>query len=263
MNPSLRSKQSKTSRRTSLEEISARVGEEVINGRFEPGTWARALASVKGNREDAVAVYAKRRILDLTKERTTAAAKHESLEKRRLRACYGVKTVQDILKGMGGSSKAMNLPRPRLPMMGVLLLMLGTTGSFAALTKLSIITVPAGLHHWIPLIALGVGFSTAVATKMLGLVLPPFTLRWVWGHGLIAACAATCIASMLLGAKLMSRNPDDPTLYAVITKITPGLAHREIEKDVGTPAKPIKVVLKEDPRKPSLQAANDLPASKR
>ncbi len=203
-----------------------RVGQEIMDGAYEPGTWAQALAAAKGNRELAIADYATRRMEGLTQERNEAASKRKQMESRRLNSCYGVRTVQDILKGMGGSA-VLNLPRPKLAFIWMLLLLVGTAGSFAALSKLSMISIPETMN--VPILSLGLGIMMVLVTKMLGLFLSPFTLRWVWGQGLVAVCAASCITSMLLGAKLMMINPNDSTLHSVLVRITPGVSHGDVD----------------------------------
>ena len=78
-------------------EIAERVGQEILRDQLEPGAWATALAASGGEKQDALAVYARIRIRKLSAERRTRQAKSRSFEARRLTTCLGIKTVQDLL----------------------------------------------------------------------------------------------------------------------------------------------------------------------
>lgn len=65
------------------------VGDEVLNGKFDPETWAKALASGSRTREAALSVYAQLRSEELSEENALLSAKQSALEERKRLAALG------------------------------------------------------------------------------------------------------------------------------------------------------------------------------
>lgn len=63
--------------------ISRKVGSEILNEEFQPATWAVAIALGSGNRDLAVAHYARLRLEDLKRYSSYSKSKEDGLEARR------------------------------------------------------------------------------------------------------------------------------------------------------------------------------------
>jgi len=206
------------------EAISKRVGEEVLTRNFEPGVWAQALAAVSGGRDEALAEYSRLRIAQLMGQQKRVRERAESMEFRRLHSCLGVTTVAELLRGMSRVGAA-NLPRPRLPMLWLAIMAVGLGGCLAAMVNLFAGTSPASTAPWLPVAALCGGLALVALGGVVTRLLPNHVLRWVWGEGAVAACGLACLASLMLGTKLLiSRpriQPAAPVVAAQVESLAP------------------------------------------
>ncbi len=185
-------------------EIAEQVGQEIIQNKLEPGAWANALAASGGKRQEALAAYARIRMQQVSAQRRLRRAKAQSLEVRRLNTCLGIKTVQDLLKRSNRGGQ-LNLIRPRLSVVWLAILMIGSAGSVASVGRLLGDVVPDRLERWIPAMALLCGASAVAGVLLLRALLPK---RWVllgWHSGLTTACTLACFGSLCFGAKLIAR----------------------------------------------------------
>ncbi|MEM1085717.1 MAG: hypothetical protein AAGI48_16535 [Verrucomicrobiota bacterium] len=190
-------------------EITTRVGREILRQDFEPSLWARALATAKGDQDAIVAEYARLRITQLSQSKTTAKKKTDSLEERRLNACLGVKTVQDILNGVGRVSVE-DIPRPKAPWIWMLLLVLGLAGCTSTAARLLMGEIPEALRLWMPIFSLSVGLGTVVVMVLCSQFFSRAFVTWAWGPGIVGLASIFCLGSLLLGTKLMMKNPYRP-----------------------------------------------------
>lgn len=228
--------------------VTVRVGREILEGRFEAGAWAQALASVKGSREQSVAEYARLRIAQLTAQRSQVREKLATHEFRRLHSCLGVSSVKEILKRMNQGGK-INIPRPRMPVVWLLVLMIGCAGSVAGLMRLGSDWLPQGIQPWVPLVALGGGFGLVAGMVLLSLSLPTSLLHRIWGEGVVIACSAACLASLYLGAKVLERNPHEGVQRGATARVAPAFGNvgsesaalEALDDDVVVPAAPVLV----------------------
>lgn len=184
------------------------VGQEIIQNRLEPGAWATALAASGGKRQDALAAYARIRMQQVTAQRRMRRAKAQSFEARRLNNCLGIKTVQDLLQRSNRGGQ-LNLIKPRLSVIWLGILMVGSAGAAASVGRLLGDLVPDRFERWVPAMALFCGLAVVTGVLMLRAVLPK---RWVmlgWNTALTTVCSLACFASLCLGAKLISRTSPD------------------------------------------------------
>lgn len=188
------------------EEITKRVGSEVLKRDFEPSTWAQALAMVSGRRDEALAAYSRLRIAQLMSQRERVQRKAESMEFRRLNACLGVKTVKELLQGMSRVG-ALNLPRPRVPVLWLALLTIGFAGCLTAFVRLADLELPGTISPWLPAAALACGLAVVAVVLLVSRFLSPQLLSWLWGEGVVGACGLICLCSLLLGTRLVMKHP--------------------------------------------------------
>jgi hypothetical protein len=195
-------------------EIAERVGQEILRDQLEPGAWATALAASGGEKQDALAVYARIRIRKLATERRTRQAKSRSFEARRLTTCLGIKTVQDLLDRSNRGGR-LNFLRPKLSVTWLLILMIGCTGSVACLARLLEPFMPDRFEKPALFSAPLLGIA-AVGIALLSRALLP--KNWVmqgWNTGLALVGSMACFGSLYLGAKLVARTP--PTVIEQMT----------------------------------------------
>lgn len=184
--------------------VAEQVGQEIIQNRLEPGAWANALAASGGKRQEALAAYARIRMQQVTAQSRMRSAKAQSLEARRLTTCLGIKTVQDLLNRSNRGGQ-LNLIKPRLSVVWLFILLVGSAGTVASMGRLLGDVVPDRFERWIPVVALICGMSAVAGVLMLRALLPK---RWVmlgWNTALTTACTVACFGSLCLGAKLIAR----------------------------------------------------------
>ncbi len=187
-------------------EVAKQVGQEILENRLDPGTWAQALSSSGGERQEALAAYARIRIQQVTSRRRLRLSKVKSFEFRRVTKCFGVKTVHDLLQ-RSNPGKQLNFLKPRLSLFSLLTLGIGAAGCVAAAGRLLESSLPQKLATLLPVVAVGCGVAAVVATISLRYILPK---RWImlgWNAGMQLACMAACFASLYFGVKLIAHAP--------------------------------------------------------
>jgi hypothetical protein len=184
--------------------IAERVGQEIIQNKLEPGAWATALAASGGKRQEALAAYARIRMQQVAAQSRVRHAKAQSLEARRLNTCLGIKTVQDLLNRSNRGGQ-LNLIKPRLSVVWLAILLVGSAGAVASVGRLLGDVLPDRLERWLPAMALICGASAVAGVLMLRALLPK---RWImlgWNTALTTVCTMACFASLCFGAKLIAR----------------------------------------------------------
>ena len=193
-------------------EVAEQVGREILESKLEPGAWATALYESGGKRQEALALYARLRVRKLTKQRRIRLAKVRSFESRRLSKCMGdnetremiAKTIQDmLLNTRSGQSK--NFMKPRLSIIWLFVLFIGTAGTVASLGRLFLNNIPESLGNPVTLVSLLAGVGAVWGALVLRVFLPK---RWVmlgWNTGLVVTCNVVCLSSLFLGTKVIKR----------------------------------------------------------
>lgn len=227
-------------------EIAERVGQEIIQNRLEPAAWATALAAGGGKRQDALAAYARIRMQQISAQRRLRRDKAKSFEARRLTTCLGIKTVQDLLQRSNRGGQ-LNLIKPKLSMVWLTILLLGSAGAAASVGRLLGDFVPDRLEPWVPLMALFCGMVTVGAVLLLRALLPK---RWVllgWNTGFTAVCSLACFASLCFGAKLIAHTSPEVIRKlagerspAAVPSVDPGPATRPVHPASG----PVRMVVR-------------------
>ncbi len=187
-------------------DVARRVGQEVLENRLDPATWATALSASGGKRQDALAVYARLRIQQLGTRRRRTHARVESFDFRRVNHCFGVKTVQDLLQRTN-PGKQLNLVKPRLSLISLMTLGIGAAGCVGSLGRLLGGALPERFAAMVPIAAIVCGIAAVVTVVSLRFILPK---RWImvgWNSGMLAICSMACFASLLFGVKLISHAP--------------------------------------------------------
>jgi hypothetical protein len=224
-------------------EVAKQVGQEILENRLDPGTWAQALSSSGGERQEALAAYARIRIQQVTTRRRLRLSKVKSFEFRRVTKCFGVKTVHDLLQ-RSNPGKQVNFLRPRLSVFSLLTLGIGAAGCVAAAGRLMESTLPERLSAYLPVVAVVCGLAAVTATISLRYVLPK---RWImlgWNSGMQLACMAACFASLMFGVKLIAHAPPLETTH--VSKAKPLVV-----------ASPKPVLIKGKLKRESLTAQNN------
>ncbi len=196
-----------TSREPEIDPAVARqVGQEILDNRLDPATWATALSSSGGKRQDALAVYARLRIHQIGTRRRRIHSRAASFDCRRVAKCFGVKTVQDLLQ-RSTPGKQMNFIKPRLSAIYLTILGIGAAGCVASAGRLLGGFLPERLSAILPVLAVSFGIAAVISVISLRFVLPK---RWVmlgWNSGLLATCAMLCFGSLFFGVKLIANAP--------------------------------------------------------
>ena len=224
-------------------DVAKQVGREILENRLDPGTWAQALSSSGGERQEALAAYARIRIQQVTTRRRLRNSKVKSFEFRRVTKCFGVKTVHDLLQ-RSNPGKQLNFLKPRLSLFSLMTLGIGAAGCVAAAGRLLEPSLPEKLTALLPVVALVCGLAAVTAVISLRFILPK---RWImlgWNAGMQFACMVACFASLLFGVKLIAHAPPLETSH--VTKAKPLVASN---------AKP--VLIKGKLKRESLTAQNN------
>jgi hypothetical protein len=193
--------------------VAEQVGQEILQNRLDPAVWATALAASGGKKQDALAAYARIRIQRLAKHRKLCHAKIKSFESRRLTQCFGVKTVQDLLL-RSHPEKQLNFLKPRLSVVSLLILCIGSAGWVGASGRLLGGMLSAGLAGILPVVAVLAGLMVVATAVGLRFMLPK---RWImlgWNTGLLCACTMACFGSLVCGVKLIARAAPFETVQA-------------------------------------------------
>lgn len=193
-------------------EVAEQVGREILESRLDPAVWATALAECNGRRQEAIAVYTRLRTRQLNKLHRLQQSKNRSFETRRIAKCMGdnatreslAKTIQEMLYQTRGA-KGGNYVKPRLSLLWLLLLFVGTTGSVASLGRLFAPRLPEFLVDPLVFVAVLCGIAAVWGALVLRFFLPK---RWImlgWNSGLVVACNVACLSSLFLGTKVIKR----------------------------------------------------------
>lgn len=193
-------------------EVAEQVGREILESRLDPAVWATALAECNGRRQEAIAVYTRLRTRQLNKLHRLQQSKNRSFETRRIAKCMGdnatreslAKTIQEMLYQTRGS-KGGNYVKPRLSLLWLLLLFVGTTGSVASLGRLFAPKLPEFLVDPLVFVSVLCGIAAVWGALVLRFFLPK---RWImlgWNSGLVVACNVACLSSLFLGTKVIKR----------------------------------------------------------
>lgn len=224
-------------------DVAKLVGQEILENRLDPATWATALSACGGEHQEALAAYARIRIKQVSRNRRLRHSKVRSFEFRRVTQCFGIKTVQDLLQRTN-QGKQLNFIKPKLSLISLITLGIGTAGCVGSFGRLMAGSLPALLAPALPLIAIMCGIAAIVAAISIRFILPK---RWImlgWNTGLHFACMATCFASLCFGAKLIAHAPPLEVRHVSI---------------LPSDAKPAPVLVKAKPRDPELTASNRAP----
>ena len=184
--------------------VAEQVGQEILQNRLDPATWATALSASGGKKQEALAAYARLRIQGVETHRKLRTEKVKSFEYRRINKCFGVKTVQDLLQ-RAQPNRQMNFVKPRLSIVSLSILFVGSAGGIGALGRLHGSGLPDSLSNGLPFVAMLCGLVIVAAATMLRYMLPK---RWImlgWNTALLGACTIACFASLLGGVKLIAR----------------------------------------------------------
>lgn len=193
-------------------EVAEQVGREILESRLDPAVWATALAECNGRRQEAIAVYTRLRTRQLNQLHRLQQSKNRSFETRRIAKCMGdnatreslAKTIQEMLYQTRGS-KGGNYVKPRLSLLWLLLLFVGTTGSVASLGRLFAPKLPEFLVDPLVFVSVLCGIAAVWGALVLRFFLPK---RWImlgWNSGLVVACNVACLSSLFLGTKVIKR----------------------------------------------------------
>ncbi len=196
-----------------VSEVAEQVGREILESRMEPGAWATALYECDGRRQDALALYTRLRVRQLTKKRRIRLSKVRSFESRRLTNCMGdkatreaiAKTIEEMLGNAKSRGKAMNYAKPKLSFVWLAVLFFGTAGTVASLGRLFAAKLPDALEHPLTLIAMLAGVGAVWSVLIIRQFLPK---RWImlgWHTGLVFTCNVLCLSSLLLGTKVIKQ----------------------------------------------------------
>jgi hypothetical protein len=216
-------------------EVAEQVGREILESRLEPGAWATALYEAGGKRQEALALYARLRVRKLTKQRRIRLAKVRSFESRRLAKCMGdnetremiAKTIQDLLVSTR-RNQSQNFFKPKLSILWLFVLFLGTAGTVAALGRLLINDIPDSLASPQTLVPLLAGVGAVWGALVLRHFLPKRLVMLGWNTGLVVTCNVLCLTSLFLGTKVIRRaistGSDPATIRQISTMAKPASA---------------------------------------
>jgi hypothetical protein len=183
--------------------IAEQVGQEILENRLDPATWATALSASGGKKQEALAAYARLRMQGVTTHRKLQKEKVKSFECRRVYKCFGVKNVQDLLQ-RAQPHRQLNLVKPRLSLVLLSILFIGSAGAIGAQGRLHSSALPETLALSLPLISLLCGLVIVAGALTLRYMLPK---RWImlgWNTALLSACTIACFGSLVGGVKLIA-----------------------------------------------------------
>ena len=198
-------------------EVAKQVGQEILENRLDPGTWAQALSASGGERQEALAAYARIRIQQVSARRRLRHSKVKSFEFRRVKKCFGVKTVHDLLQ-RSNPGKQLNFLKPQLSIISLMTLGIGSAGCVGAAGRLLGARLPEELAVFLPFVAVMCGLAAITVAVSLRYILPK---RWImlgWNTGMQLACMAACFASLLFGVKLIAHAPPLESRHVTVVK---------------------------------------------
>jgi hypothetical protein len=178
---------------------------EIFRNELEPVLWSSALSASGGVREAALAEYARLRVRQLSRERPPAS---RIFEGRLLKAGRRIRSVQDLLVLMNRGDRD-NLPKPKLSITGLALLMIGTTASTVCAAPLLGPLSPDRLDGTLLLVAPLAGLVAVFAALFSRAILPKVRVRHDWNNWVVIAGLVTCAGSLCIGSRLIiSESPD-------------------------------------------------------
>jgi len=224
-------------RLVTVNEVAEQVGREILESRLDPGAWATALYECGGDREEALALYARLRVRQLTAKRRVRLAKVRSLETRRLEKCMGdqdtrawiARTIQEMLHS-DKRGQNLNFMKPRLSLIWLFVLFIGAAGTTACLGRLFAGAIPGRFADMVTPAALFAGMAAVTGVLVLRFFLPK---RWImlgWNHGLVLACNVVCLSSLYLGTKVIQHSMATDTTAHGVRQAAPVLVRPAVPK---------------------------------
>ncbi|MGL4400348.1 MAG: hypothetical protein ACRCXD_10805 [Luteolibacter sp.] len=186
------------------QEIAALVGQEILENRLDPSAWATAVSSSGDKRQEALAAYARIRIQRLSVHHQLSREKVRSFESRRVSKCFGVKSVRDLLQ-RAHPERQLNFLRPKMSVMLMVILFVGSAGSIGALGRLFNGSLPALVETIVPIVAVLCGLAMVAAAMSLRFFLPKRWIMMGWNTGLLCLCSFACFSSLLGGVQLIAQ----------------------------------------------------------
>jgi len=187
-------------------ELAEIVRLEIYRGQLEPAAWSVALFTAGGVRDEALKEYTRIRMQELSGERPN---KSHSFNGRLLKR-QGIRSVRDLLDRSNRGDR-LNLPKPKLAVIWLVLLMIGTTGSALCLAMFFEPLMPDHMENRILLTSPLLGLSAVVAALFARVILPKFQVRHGWNSWVAIASAVACAGCLYLGSKLAFA-PETPAL---------------------------------------------------
>ena len=217
----------------SLSALAEQVGREILESRLEPGAWARALYRSGDKRHEALGLYTRIRIKELSHVRKDLQAKSHSFQSRRVNKCMGnwkdrqtfIRDFQSVVhcpeirpvlaREKKDSFKAcitprrgkpLNFVKSSMPSIWLWILFLGTASTLALLGRIAAPGFTGILAHLLTVSAL---LAAAVIVWAVVGVRQILSREWIvmgWKPLLVVACNLVCISSVLLSAKVIRQS---------------------------------------------------------
>ena len=114
------------------------------------------------------------------------------------------KTIQEMLDSPKRGA-TLNFVKPKLSLVWLFVLFIGTAGSAASLGRLFIHHLPDSFGHPVTLVALLAGVGSVWGALVLRYFLPKRWIMLCWNSGLVVTCNIVCLSSLFLGTKVIKR----------------------------------------------------------
>lgn len=220
--------------------LAEQVGREILESRLEPGAWARALYQANGKHHEALGLYTRIRVNELSLASKEHQAKAYSFESRRVNMCMGnwkerQKFICDyknfthsaeirpvLAKEKKSPSHALLTPRsgPQLnfvkasmPTIWLWILFFGTASSLALLCRLAAPGFTGVLAHLLTALAMLAAAVTVWAALGVRQILPRQWIVMGWKPLLVVSCNVVCISSMFLSAKVIRKSVTEDQVF--------------------------------------------------
>jgi hypothetical protein len=181
------------------------VSLEIFRNELEPVLWSTAIAAVGADRQAALAEYARLRVRQLSIERPPSSRVFEG---RLLKSGRRIRSVQDLLSLMNRGGRN-NLPKPKLSVAWLALLMFGTTASSVCAMQLLDARTPGRLEDSLLLLSPLAGLAAVIVALLSRACLPKVRVRHDWNNWVAIAGVIACLGSLCLGSKLIvSKSPE-------------------------------------------------------
>jgi len=216
-----------------LSKLAEQVGREILESRLEPGAWARALYQCNGKRHEALQLYTRIRLHELSLVHKDHQAKSHSFESRRVNKCMGDwKVRQTFLRDLNSitsfpescpvaagerksPSQALLTPRngpplnflkATMPTIWLWILFLGTASTLALLARLAAPGFTGVLAHLLTVLSLLAAAVTVWAALGVRQILSREWIIMGWKPLLVVSCNVVCISSLFLSAKVIRKS---------------------------------------------------------